>query len=196
MTLQMSPQGRAALTEAFEGFSPTVYRDVAGVLTWLFGHTNAAGAPTIRPGLPAATRAYGDTVLARDLTKVEAQVAAAVHVALLQAQVDSMVDFTFNIGIGNLRSSTLLRQVNAGNFAAAAASFATWDRAGGAVIAGLTRRRQAERAWFLDETKGEPSWAAEASLTQAHAVDHPDHPLVQVYNRVRLALRGTSKANI
>jgi lysozyme len=194
MTLQMSPQGRAALTEAFEGFSRVVYRDVVGVLTWLFGHTNAAGPPTIRPG-DRADRAYGDEVLAKDLARVEAQVAAAVHVTLLQPQIDAVVDFAFNVGIGNLRSSTLLRQLNAGNFAAAADSFLSWNRAGGAVIAGLTRRRQAERSWFLDETRGEPSWTAEASLAQAHAVDHPDHPLVQVYNRARLALRGTSKAN-
>jgi len=61
----------------------------------------------------------------------------------------ALLSFTFNLGIGNLRSSTLLKLLNAGDRAGAADQFPRWNRAGGRELLGLTRRRAAERALFL-----------------------------------------------
>ena len=71
-----------------------------------------------------------------------------VEVALTQAQFDALVDFAFNLGVGNFKGSTLLKDINAGNFPAAVAQFQLWDRCGGVVNNGLLRRRNAEAAEF------------------------------------------------
>ena len=66
-----------------------------------------------------------------------------------QHQFDAMVSFAYNLGPGNLASSTLLKKHKARDFAGAAAEFAKWNKAGGKVMAGLTRRRAAEAALYL-----------------------------------------------
>jgi lysozyme len=71
-----------------------------------------------------------------------------VTVPLTQNQFDALVDFTFNVGQGNLASSTLLRELNAGNTAGAAAQFLVWVYAKGVELPGLVTRRQAEAALF------------------------------------------------
>lgn len=68
---------------------------------------------------------------------------------LSQNQWDALMSFTYNLGAANLESSTLRRLLNAGNYAAAAEQFARWNKAGGQVLAGLVRRRAAERDLFL-----------------------------------------------
>jgi lysozyme len=67
---------------------------------------------------------------------------------ITQSQFDAMVDFCFNAGRGNFLQSTLLRKLNSGDFAGAAAQFALWVHAGGEVVAGLVRRRKAEADLF------------------------------------------------
>ena len=76
-------------------------------------------------------------------------VRAAARVKLNQNQFDALVSFSYNLGLGSLQNSTLLRLLNAGNFQAAADQFPRWDRAGGKEVAGLLARRNAERALFL-----------------------------------------------
>ena len=66
---------------------------------------------------------------------------------------DSLVSFAFNLGLGNLQKSTLLKKVNLGKFEEASNEFIKWNRAGGKVLEGLTRRREAERYLFLQGLK-------------------------------------------
>ena len=87
-------------------------------------------------------------LLAQDVSIAAACVNAVVTVKLTQQEFDALVDFVFNLGAGAFKGSTMLRNLNAGNFTSAAAQFDLWDRAGGAVVAGLLRRRQAEAALF------------------------------------------------
>lgn len=68
--------------------------------------------------------------------------------ATTQHQFDAMVSFAYNVGIGNLTKSTLLKLHKAGNYAGAADEFATWNKAAGKVMAGLTKRRAAEAALY------------------------------------------------
>lgn len=84
-----------------------------------------------------------------DLTKFAQNVAKAIGgAATTQHQFDAMVSFAYNVGIGNLTKSTLLKLHKAGNYAGAANEFAKWNKAAGKVMKGLTRRRAAEAALY------------------------------------------------
>ena len=68
---------------------------------------------------------------------------------MTQGQFDALCSFAFNLGIGNLKNSTLLKKLNSGDIQGAADQFLVWNKAAGKVMAGLTRRREAERTLFL-----------------------------------------------
>jgi lysozyme len=141
-----------ALTEQFEGCRLTAYQDQVGVWTIGYGHTG----PEVCAEM-AITQEQAQDLLAKDVSSATECVNNAVMVELMQEEFDALVDFVFNLGGGAFRQSTLLRLLNAGNFASAAAQFAQWDRAGGAVVAGLLRRRQAETALFSEGLPGTES---------------------------------------
>ena len=132
-----------ALTEQFEGLRLEAYQDSVGVWTIGYGHTG----PDVHAGL-TITQEQASALLLQDAGTAVAAVNRLVTVPLTQNQFDALVDFVFNLGSGNFAKSTLLRELNAGNTAAAAAQFLVWNRAGGVVLPGLTRRRQAEAELF------------------------------------------------
>jgi lysozyme len=68
-------------------------------------------------------------------------------------KVAALVDFAFNLGEGNLAASTLRRKVNAGEWDEVAYQFMRWNKAGGVVLRGLTRRRGAERDIFMADAQ-------------------------------------------
>lgn len=141
-----------ALTERFEGCRLTAYQDQAGVWTIGYGHTGA----DVTPGL-TITQEQARSLLARDVANAAACVNKVVSVRLNQNEFDALVDFVFNLGALAFEGSTLLKNLNAQNFAAAASEFEEFDRAGGVVVAGLLRRRQAEAALFEKDDSFEPS---------------------------------------
>lgn len=132
------------LIKSFEGLKLKAYQDVVGVWTVGFGSTG----PHVKPGM-VITAKQAEDLLRDDVSRFEACVSKQVTVALSQNQFDALVSFAFNLGCGNLGSSTLLKKLNAKDYAGAAAEFPKWNRAGGKVLAGLTRRREAEKALFL-----------------------------------------------
>lgn len=87
----------------------------------------------------------------QDLQRFEKAVNDNVKVALTQSMFDALVSFSFNVGIGNLQKSTLLKLLNRGDYRGAANEFTKWNKAAGKVLAGLTRRREAEKRMFLSE---------------------------------------------
>ncbi|WP_047238415.1 lysozyme [Chromobacterium subtsugae] len=133
-----------SLIKQFEGVRLAAYQDMEGVWTIGYGHTG----PDVKKGM-AITQQQADQLLAEDLQTFETGVGKAVTVPLNENQFSALVSFSYNLGLGNLRSSTLLRLLNKGDYAGAAAQFPRWDRAGGQVVPGLLRRRQAEQALFL-----------------------------------------------
>ena len=141
-TYQYSAAG-LAMTKSFEGLRLTAYQDVASVWTIGYGST----IPTVHPGEVITEQEAEQRLIANMQTAVSA-VNELVTVAITQGQFDAMVDFCFNVGQGNFRNSTLLRRVNAGDFAGAAAQFLVWVYAGGVVQEGLDRRRRAEAEMF------------------------------------------------
>jgi lysozyme len=106
---------------------------------------------TVRQG-DIITQAQADEYLAWEMAEKGAAVARLVQVAINDDQFAALVSFAYNCGIGNLKSSTLLKRLNAGDAAAAADQFQLWNKAGGKVLAGLTRRRLSERNLFLGKT--------------------------------------------
>lgn len=136
-------RGRSLICQ-FEGLRLTAYRDMVGVWTIGYGHTG----PDVKPGL-TITQQQADQLLINDLARFERGVNALVTVKLNQNQFDALVSFAYNLGLGALQNSTLLHLLNDGNYQAAADQFPRWNRAGGNVVAGLARRRYAERELFL-----------------------------------------------
>ncbi|WP_043632630.1 lysozyme [Chromobacterium haemolyticum] len=132
------------LIQGFEGLRLKAYQDSVGIWTIGYGHTG----PDVTPGM-VITQAQADALLARDLNRFESGVTRLVQVPLNQNQFDALVCFSFNLGLGALQGSTLLRLLNAGDYAGAAAQFPRWNKAGGKELPGLTRRRAAEQALFL-----------------------------------------------
>lgn len=134
--------------EPFEGFRAAPYRDTAGVWTIGYGTTrDAAGRPVTATTSPVS-RAEALSLAERDLRTACEMVADAVTVPLDINQQAALIDFVYNLGAGNFRRSTLLRRLNEGDYAAAAAQFPLWDHANGILLQGLRRRREAEARLF------------------------------------------------
>lgn len=135
------------------------YLDPVGIPTIGWGHTNHHGR-SFKMG-DVWTQNECDMEFSSDMIKFEADVKNLVQVDLEQYQFDALVSFAYNCGGGALGKSTLLRRVNASDFEGAANEFAKWNKAGGRVLPGLTRRRAAEAALFRGigasvDAKGEP----------------------------------------
>lgn len=144
----ISPVG-IELVKHFESFFPNAYLCPAKVWTIGWGHTGLKHKDgTVQEGRKI-TREEGERLLRHDMGQFEKAVSEAVKVPLEQCEFDALVSFAFNVGSGALRSSTLLRKLNAGNKREAAEEFLKWNKGGGKVLAGLTRRRKAEREMFL-----------------------------------------------
>jgi lysozyme len=139
--MKTSPAGIKFIEER-EGCRLTAYQDSVGVWTIGVGHTIG-----VVPGM-TITQEEADDLLAEDLANAEAAVNSLVKVPLSQPQFDALVDFVFNEGATQFRSSTLLRLLNAGDYEGADQQFARWDLAGGRVLAGLVTRRRLEAEMF------------------------------------------------
>jgi len=133
------------LIKEFEGCKLKAYKCPADVWTIGYGHTDG-----VKEG-DEITQQEADRLLAGDVELFTTGVQRLVHSDINRNQLGALVSFSFNVGLGNLRHSTLLRMVNAGDFVGAADQFLRWNKAGGKVLAGLTRRREAERQLFLKE---------------------------------------------
>jgi lysozyme len=131
------------LIKRFEGLRLQAYQCSAGVWTIGYGHTSG-----VRPG-DIIDEAQAGIFLRRDVAASENIVRRFVTVALNQHQFDALVSFVFNLGSGNFAASTLLRKLNASDYAGAAEEFSRWVHADGKPLPGLVRRREAERHLFM-----------------------------------------------
>lgn len=151
--LKVSEKGKTLIKE-FEGLRLNSYRDSVGVWTIGYGHT-----VTARPN-QTITEKQADELLDKDIVRFEDSVKRAVKVPLTQNQFDALVSIVFNVGEGashksgiirlkDGRPSTLLRRLNEGDYLGAAVAFKDWKYAGGRVLRGLERRREAEFKLFM-----------------------------------------------
>lgn len=131
------------LIRSFEGLELKAYKDSVGILTVGYGSTGSH----VKPGT-TITKEQAEELLKQDVSRFEKGVNDLVKVPLTQNQFDSLVSFSFNLGLANLKSSTLLKRLNALDYSGAAKEFLRWNKAGGKTLNGLARRRQAEKDMF------------------------------------------------
>jgi lysozyme len=131
------------LIKRWEGKENEAYKDIVGVWTIGYGHTAAAGPPFPFAGMHISDE-EAEELLKKDLGKYEQAVEKAVKVPLTDNQFAALVSFTYNLGEGSLRSSTLLKKLNAGDYDAVPSELAKWNKAGGKVVQGLVNRRKDE----------------------------------------------------
>lgn len=136
------------LIRHFEGLRLSTYKDVAGNLTIGYGHVG----PDVVPGR-TITEPEADRIFIYDLQRFEQAVLKVVKVRIHQHQFDAVCSLAFNIGAEAFSDSTLLKRLNERSIDAAAEEFLRWNKAtvnGRKVsVAGLTKRRKAERELFL-----------------------------------------------
>ena len=137
------------LIKDFEGFSSTSYLDVVNIPTIGFGNTFYEDGRKVKLGEQISkTDALKllEVVANRDFAD---KIFPSIKVKVTQSQFDAMVSLAYNIGTGTFLKSTLLKKVNAGDFAGAGEEFLRWNKANGKEVLGLTRRREREKQLFL-----------------------------------------------
>lgn len=142
--MKLSETGLALIKE-FEGCELIAYRDAVNVLTIGYGHTG----PDVTENL-VISQERAEELLRQDVAIFEKGVEELVTVPLTQFEFDALVSFSYNLGLGALQRSTLLKLLNEGKPRSVVANeFPRWNQADGKVLQGLTRRRNAEKALFL-----------------------------------------------
>lgn len=138
------------LIKSFEGCYLKAYKCPAGVWTIGWGTTEPINGVKPHEGM-VITQQQADDLLIKNLKAYENAVNKYVTYSINQNQFDALVSFAYNCGNGALKTSTLLKKLNAGDIEEAANEFLRWNKANGKVLKGLTRRREAERKLFLQE---------------------------------------------
>ena len=126
----------------FEGCKLTAYQDSVGVWTIGYGHTKG-----VYDGM-TITQDQAEQMLLSELEEYEGYIENMVTVPLTQNQFDALVVCVYNLRPTNFKNSTLLKELNAGNYNAAGQEITRWNKAGGKVLAGLVKRREAEAELF------------------------------------------------
>ena len=132
------------LIKHFEGCELNAYKCPAGVWTIGYGHIKG-----VSEGM-SITQEQAEQMLLDELKEYENYINELVTVNLSQNQFDALVSWVYNLGPANLQASTLLKVLNAGDYAGVPAQIKRWNKAGGKVLEGLTRRRQAEADLFAN----------------------------------------------
>lgn len=141
--MQTSQKG-IDLIKSFEGLKLKTYKCPAGV--WTIGYGTTKG---VTPGMEI-TQKQAEEFLKRDLRYFELWVDKLIDVPLSQPQFDALVSFTYNLGEGALKGSTLRKFLNQGRYDLVPDQFLRWNKANKKVLPGLTRRREAEAKMFKE----------------------------------------------
>lgn len=148
MARQINAHGLDKLKQ-WEGLRKTAYKDSAGVWTIGYGHTAAAGSPRPTPKM-TITEQKAEEILTSDLTQYEKAVEQSVKVTLTDNQFAALVSFTYNVGIGAFKNSTLLKKLNKGEYDAVPSEMMKWVKCGGKQNQGLINRRRAEGYLWME----------------------------------------------
>lgn len=131
------------LIKKWEGFRSRAYLDPVGVWTIGYGHTKG-----VKRG-QMITEPEALALLKEEVKTYANAVKEKVTVELNQNQFDALTSFTYNVGIGALSNSTLLKRLNKEQYTAAAEQLLRWVKGDGRTLPGLVNRRQEERELFL-----------------------------------------------
>lgn len=138
------------LIKKYEGCKLKAYKCPAGVWTIGYGNTQFESGEPVREG-DVITQQRAESLLNNFLHRFETEVNHLVRVELNENQFSALVSLTWNIGSGNLRSSTLLKYINQGQFNKAAGEFSKWVYANKKKLKGLEKRRKEEAELFREQ---------------------------------------------
>ena len=142
--MEISQEG-IALIKKFEGCELEAYKCAAGV--WTIGYGSTKGVKES----DSISQEDADKLLMDELKEYESYVNDFVEVDLEQNQFDALVSWVFNLGPANLKASTLLKVLNSKDYEGVPLQIKRWNKAGGKVLQGLIRRREAESLLFTGE---------------------------------------------
>jgi lysozyme len=145
---QITDEG-IALIKRFEGCKLEPYECSAGVPTTGYGATYGTSGLRVTMCDSPITQEQADELFERDIKHFGQRVDGMIGVPVSPNQFSALVSLAYNIGCGNLKTSTLLRKLNLLDYQGAADQFPLWRRAGGEIIQGLVNRRAKERDLFL-----------------------------------------------
>lgn len=138
------------LIKEFEGLSLKPYLDVVKIPTIGYGNTYYTDGKKVTLNDKPISEIEATELLSCVANKDFAdKIFPLIKVKVSQNKFDAMVSLAYNIGVGNFSKSTLLKKLNKGDFKGASLEFERWNRAGGKVLAGLTKRRLKEKALFI-----------------------------------------------
>lgn len=135
------------LIKKYEGFRPQSYQDSVGVWTIGYGTTRING-QLVKADM-TITEDQALQLVQQEVNKLWSQIESITKVSLNDNQMNALVDFAYNLGFSALKTSTLMQLVNESKFDEAANQFPRWVYAGGKILPGLVKRREAERQLFL-----------------------------------------------
>jgi lysozyme len=150
--MKITKTGKAGIEmiKTFEGFRSAPYKCSAGVPTIGYGATFYPGGKKVTMTDPSITEEKAVELLANMLVSFEKYVDSYCRDDINQNQFDALVSFAYNLGPANLKSSTLLKKVNANpEDETITAEFMKWVKAGGKTLKGLVRRREAESQLYF-----------------------------------------------
>lgn len=157
------------LIKEFEGLRLEAYQDSVGVWTIGYGTTARAGVGiSPRPGM-VITEAEASHYLEKAVSKFADSIRSAITAPINENEFGAFVSLAYNIGPGAFKRSSSLRHFNNGDKARAAQNILLWNKAGGKVLRGLVRRREAEKALFEKPVAHIPfDQPAQPNLTPTH----------------------------
>lgn len=136
------------LIKKYEGFSAKPYKCSAGVPTIGYGSTFYLNGNKVTMKDSPISEEVALSILFSVVEDFSKKVEKLLKVSVNQNQFDALVDFAYNLGIGNLQKSTLLKLINNKDFVGASKQFKLWNKANGKALNGLTKRRKEEEELF------------------------------------------------
>lgn len=137
------------LIKEWESFSSKPYPCAGSVPTIGFGNTYYEDGTSVRLSDPPISIERAELLLNFTLRKFEQDVEKLIKVPVSVNQFSAIVSFAYNVGVGNLKKSTLLKKLNQNDFIGASNEFSKWVNSGGKKLNGLVKRREAEKELFL-----------------------------------------------
>ncbi|RXJ79808.1 muraminidase [Aliarcobacter skirrowii] len=144
--MKVSSKGIELIKE-FEGFSSSAYLCSAGKWTIGYGNTFWEDKTPVKKG-DEISKTKATELITKIANEFARDVATLIQIDVTQNQFDALVSLAYNIGLGAFKSSTLLNQLNKGNFIGAGQEFLRWNKSNGKPLLGLTRRREREKLLF------------------------------------------------
>lgn len=168
-----------ALIKKFEGFIPNLYNDPVGHCTIGYGtllHKGNCNGTEPEEFKSGVTEQRATELLTEEVNRFTEAINSNVQVSLNQNQFDALVSFVYNVGAGAFKGSTLLKELNKGNYTDVPTELKKWVKASGQTLPGLVKRREEEAALFMEPVSAAQSLAYRQRISSAYTKEKDDRP--------------------